>query len=383
MKEFDALIIGAGPAGASCALGLAKRGWKIAIIDKSIFPRHKTCGGFIGPENKSFLSDLGIWSELLKEGACGLKESLLTSSRGASTVIRLKSEALGVSRKLLDALLFNRVKAMGIEVYEGAQARNIYNNNRGFEVTVDHYGNNQLFNLHARHVIDASGQCAPSVKLRKIQFGIAAMYQGIPQAFKRVMLHCCEGGHVGINPFEGNQVNICYVVDSAYFKSHGQDPDKILSGWIKENPYLQDAMATAIRVSAWKAVQIPVRHSIVHYENGIWRVGNAAAFIDTATGGGISVALLSGQLLAQSITGFNNDRERLRDYSKVYQKCFSGQRRLAALFGEYAHYPWAANLIIHFLDLNTSFRSEAMNFSRPGRVAHSDLNYTKGALSEV
>jgi len=65
MREIDALIIGAGPAGASCAIGLAKRGWRVAMIDKSIFPRHKTCGGFIGPENQALLSDLGIWSKLL------------------------------------------------------------------------------------------------------------------------------------------------------------------------------------------------------------------------------------------------------------------------------------------------------------------------------
>ena len=53
--QVDAFIIGAGPAGISCALGLAKRGWNVVIIDKSVFPRQKTCGGFIGPENKAML----------------------------------------------------------------------------------------------------------------------------------------------------------------------------------------------------------------------------------------------------------------------------------------------------------------------------------------
>jgi flavin-dependent dehydrogenase len=374
MTTVDALIIGAGPAGTSCALGLAKCGWKVVIIDKSTFPRHKTCGGFIGPENKALLSDLGIWSKLLEQGACVIEESLLTSSKGASTVIPIEGEALGVSRKVFDSLLVDRVKAMGIEVYEGAQARNIYNNGKGFEVTVDHYGNNKEFNLRTRHIIDASGQHSPSVKLTKVQYGICAIYQGIPQSFKRVMLHCCEGGHVGINPFEKNQINVCYVVDSKYFKAKGQDPEKVLMGWIKESSQLQNVMIGAKRVSPWKAVQIQVRHSIVHYENGIWRVGNSSAFIDTVMGVGISVALQSGQLLAQSITTYSHDAERLKGYTYEYQKYFGEQRRLADLFGRVAHYPWVADAIIRFLDINKKFRRTAMNYSRP-RVTKNKIVY--------
>ncbi|MDB0057924.1 FAD-dependent oxidoreductase [Salibacteraceae bacterium] len=45
MKEnFDIIIIGAGPAGSYCALALRNYGYQVALIDKSIFPRHKTCG---------------------------------------------------------------------------------------------------------------------------------------------------------------------------------------------------------------------------------------------------------------------------------------------------------------------------------------------------
>ena len=383
MKEVDVLIIGAGPAGSSCALGLAKRGMKVVIIDKSSFPRHKTCGGFIGPENESMLTDLGIWPKLLDQGACVIEESVLTSSQGASTVIPIEGKALGVSRKALDSLLLNVVKAMGVEVCEGAQVRNIYNNSHGFEVTVDHYGNNKEFNLRSRHVIDASGQHSPSVRLSKTQLGICAVYQGIPQAFKRVMLHCCEGGHVGINPFENDQVNVCYVVDSQYFKAKGQDPQKVLTNWIRQSPHLHNVMITAMRVSPWKSVQIPVRNSIVHYENGMWRVGNSSAFINTIMGAGISVALQSGQLLAQSIAGYSQDSDRLRAYSYEYQKHFGSQRRLADLFGRIAHYPMAVDMIIRFLDINKKLRRRAMNYSRPRFLTKHREGYAKEVLSEV
>jgi len=142
-------------------------------------------------------------------------------------------------------------------------------------------------------------------------------------------------------------------------------------------------MFEALRVSPWKAVQIPVRNSIVHYENGIWRAGNSSAFINTVMGAGISVALQSGQLLAQAITGYSNDAQRLKSYTNAYQKHFGAQRRLADLFGGFAHYPWAADMIIGFLNINKKFRQGAMNYSRPKIIIKNKVVYTKGVLSEV
>ncbi|HEX2900363.1 MAG TPA: FAD-dependent monooxygenase, partial [Bacteroidia bacterium] len=47
MQHFDIAIIGAGPAGATCALALRGTGLRVALIDKSIFPRDKVCGDAI------------------------------------------------------------------------------------------------------------------------------------------------------------------------------------------------------------------------------------------------------------------------------------------------------------------------------------------------
>jgi geranylgeranyl reductase family protein len=47
MDSYDAIIIGAGPAGSTAARLLAQRGLKTVLIDKSRFPRHKTCASWI------------------------------------------------------------------------------------------------------------------------------------------------------------------------------------------------------------------------------------------------------------------------------------------------------------------------------------------------
>lgn len=45
--NFDAVVVGAGPAGSSAAYQLASRGLSVALIDRSSFPRDKLCGGLV------------------------------------------------------------------------------------------------------------------------------------------------------------------------------------------------------------------------------------------------------------------------------------------------------------------------------------------------
>jgi geranylgeranyl reductase family protein len=49
MDAYDVLIVGAGPAGSSCAWKLRNSGLTTLILDKQIFPRDKVCGGWITP----------------------------------------------------------------------------------------------------------------------------------------------------------------------------------------------------------------------------------------------------------------------------------------------------------------------------------------------
>ncbi|HID38584.1 MAG TPA: NAD(P)/FAD-dependent oxidoreductase [Calditrichaeota bacterium] len=49
METYDVIVIGAGPAGSSCAWQLNQQGFKVLIVDKSAFPRIKLCAGWITP----------------------------------------------------------------------------------------------------------------------------------------------------------------------------------------------------------------------------------------------------------------------------------------------------------------------------------------------
>jgi geranylgeranyl reductase family protein len=47
---YDALIVGGGPAGSTCARSLTRAGWRVAVIDAARFPRDKVCAGWLTPE---------------------------------------------------------------------------------------------------------------------------------------------------------------------------------------------------------------------------------------------------------------------------------------------------------------------------------------------
>jgi len=49
MHRFDALIVGGGPAGSTCARTLRLAGWNVAVLDRARFPRDKVCGGWVTP----------------------------------------------------------------------------------------------------------------------------------------------------------------------------------------------------------------------------------------------------------------------------------------------------------------------------------------------
>lgn len=50
MTSCDALIVGGGPAGSTCARFLRTAGWDVVILDRAVFPRDKVCAGWLTPE---------------------------------------------------------------------------------------------------------------------------------------------------------------------------------------------------------------------------------------------------------------------------------------------------------------------------------------------
>lgn len=83
MRSCEVLIIGAGPAGSTCARVLSESGLSVLLLDRDQFPRDKACAGWITP---AVLQTLGIDPELYR------KERLLQEIREFRTCVMYGSE---------------------------------------------------------------------------------------------------------------------------------------------------------------------------------------------------------------------------------------------------------------------------------------------------
>jgi geranylgeranyl reductase family protein len=115
VSRFDAVIVGAGPAGSTAALCLARAGARVALVDRRAFPRDKACGDLVGPRGVRLLTELGIApakarqvGDLIVIGPSG-RRILLPALPG----LDYPGYALAISRSMLDGALFEAAVAAG------------------------------------------------------------------------------------------------------------------------------------------------------------------------------------------------------------------------------------------------------------------------------
>src|SRR5690349_12707324 len=113
---YDCAIIGAGIAGSSAALALARAGRKVVLIERDTFPRDKLCGEFLSTEVLGELCALGVEDRARAAGPAEITRARFTSSSVRSLELDLGGTALGLSRRALDALLFDVAARAGATV---------------------------------------------------------------------------------------------------------------------------------------------------------------------------------------------------------------------------------------------------------------------------
>ena len=83
--RFEALIIGAGPAGSAAAIGLARAGWALALVERQRFPRRKVCGECIAAGNLPLLQRLGVGADFEASAGPALRQVTLWRSSQSVT----------------------------------------------------------------------------------------------------------------------------------------------------------------------------------------------------------------------------------------------------------------------------------------------------------
>ena len=119
-RLWDAVVVGAGPAGAMAARELARRGAGVLLVDKARFPRYKVCGGCLNPRALRVLDRAGLGHLVEKLRAVPLTRFKL-GARGAVADVPLPPGA-GLSREALDTALVREAVLAGAAFLPGVGA---------------------------------------------------------------------------------------------------------------------------------------------------------------------------------------------------------------------------------------------------------------------
>ena len=122
--NFDVIVAGGGPAGASAAIHLARGGLRVLLLEQKKFPRAKLCGEFISPECWNHFERLGVDAAMKSAGPALLEETVFYSSKGHHVTVPSTwfggRSAFGLSRAVMDEVLLRRAQSDGVTVLEGA-----------------------------------------------------------------------------------------------------------------------------------------------------------------------------------------------------------------------------------------------------------------------
>src|SRR5271170_7069027 len=129
--DADALIIGAGPAGASTAILLKLAGWRVILVEKSRYPRQKVCGECLSAASLALLDQLGVGAavrdragaELHQVGWMSGNSVLIADLPPCSDGPYRYGRALG--RDHLDAILVKRAIELGVILVQPGKVRSV------------------------------------------------------------------------------------------------------------------------------------------------------------------------------------------------------------------------------------------------------------------
>jgi geranylgeranyl reductase family protein len=163
MADHDVVVVGGGPAGASCAYWLAEAGHDVLLLEKKRYPREKTCGDGLTPRSVRQLHDMGLADELAEHHRFdGLRSIAFgrTLELEWPTHPDYPSYGYVVTRKDLDHLVAERAVKAGATLWQDAEATAPLLTDglvRGATVKIKDNGSTVMQHVPARYVVVADG----------------------------------------------------------------------------------------------------------------------------------------------------------------------------------------------------------------------------------
>ena len=292
MESFDAIVVGAGPAGNRAALSLAEKGCRVAALDWRRDLGDKLCTGIIGAEcARRFPPDASV----VRHRASA---ATVVSPDGARyRIARAEPQAVVIDRVAYVDAIARRAIDAGADYRLGERVTSIEVTPRGVEVaSVGAAGQSRL---HAQIVVIAAGFRSPLLEMGGLTRGRRR------DAMIGSQVEVETGGVEGAEVYLGRRIapgSFGWLVPTS--------ESTALAGLMSQerlNGHMDDFLGRLVRdgrarraVGRPQSWGIPIRPPSRTFADRVLAAGDAAGQVKPITGGGIYYAQLAGELAAET-----------------------------------------------------------------------------------
>src|SRR5882762_10889020 len=161
-ERWDAIVVGAGPAGATTALLLARAGASVLLVDRARFPRDKACSEYLSPATTQILErlDRDVLAEVEGAAHAKLYGMKVVAPGGAAMCGRFRgprSSSFALPRTTFDTILVAAAARAGAQVREATTVENLLWEGGAVAGVVARSCNGQRVTHNARIVVGADG----------------------------------------------------------------------------------------------------------------------------------------------------------------------------------------------------------------------------------
>ena len=323
--DYDAVVVGAGPAGSTAAAEIAQGGFRVLLLEEHAeigIPLH--CSGLVTPRT---LEEAGVGLDLVLNhvvGAHVYAPSGRTLSLGDG-----QTRALVIDRVGLDRVLVARAQERGAELVTRARVIGVEHDGAGIKVRVDRESASTV--VRARLLVGADGASSRVARVLGMDgpaevvhaLGAEGILPGAEEQHVQVFVgrSVAPGWFAWTIPLGNGRVRL------GVGASNGVKPLECLRRVFQTYP----TQLAGWQATRWTGGTIPLwsRRKIV--QDNVMLVGDAAGQVKPTSGGGIYPSLVSAKLaagVARTALAQDDLTERtLRHYSQAWERTFGKEYR--------------------------------------------------------
>jgi menaquinone-9 beta-reductase len=329
------LIVGGGLAGGAAALALAQDGQRVTLLEREAGAHDKICGEFLSAEAQADLARLGIHCG----GLGAVAVDTVRVARGNRAVeAKLPFAALGVTRRVLDAVLLDAAALAGARIERGVRAASFADGT--VRTSAGDLRADRVLLATGKHDLRGAAPAGARASDAHVGFKLHWRVPAASLASDAIELVLFAGGYAGLQPVAPGVLNLCLVVRKAAFQAAGASWPGLLAR-LMEEPHLARRLGDAepLWPRPLTIAALPYGRLLGPDHNGpanLYRLGDQAAMTASLTGDGMALALRSGCIAARSAAA----SEPAQLYQARLKRAVGGQVRRAMALQRATERPW-------------------------------------------